>query len=116
MCRLLALTLLSGLYASAQPAIDSAEYQARRRAAMEQVPDGMIALHSGSGLKHWDESGFHQDASFYAFTGLTNARNAILVLDGTEGKSWLFVQPSMPPATDFRGFDIGRVNPGTAAE
>src|SRR5215471_9569542 len=63
-------------YAGAQPSIDSAVYHARRRAAMEKIPDGMIALHSVSGLKRWDESGFHQDASFYAFTGLTNARNA----------------------------------------
>jgi Xaa-Pro aminopeptidase len=116
MGRLLVLTVLSSVYASAQPAIDSKEYQARRRAAMELVPDGIIALHSGSGLKHWDESGFHQDASFYAFTGLTNARNAILVLDGTEGKSWLFVQPSASAGSEFGGLDSARVNPGTAAE
>jgi hypothetical protein len=79
--------------AAAQPVIDSTEYQARRRAATEKIPDGMIALHSVSGLKHWDESGLHQDASFYAFTGLPNALGAILVLDGTDGQSWLFTQP-----------------------
>jgi Xaa-Pro aminopeptidase len=116
MGRLLVLTLLSSVYSSGQPAIDSTEYAARRRAALERVRDGMIALHSGSGLKHWDESGFHQDASFYAFTGLTNARNAILVLDGTEGKSWLFVQPSASAGPEFGGLDSARVNPGSAAE
>jgi len=116
MGRLLILALLFSVSASAQPAIDSTEYQARRRAAVERVPDGIVALHSGSGLKHWDESGFHQDATFYAFTGLTNARNAILVLDGTEGKSWLFVQTAPSAGSDFAGFDSPRVNPGAAAE
>jgi Xaa-Pro aminopeptidase len=116
MGRLLVLTLLFPVYASAQPAIDSTEYQARRRAATERVTDGMVALHAGSGLKHWDESGFHQDATFYAFTGLTNAHNAILVLDGTEGKSWLFVQPPPSAGTDFGGFDSARINPGATSE
>ena len=84
---------------------------------MEKIPDGMIALHSVSGLKHWDESGFHQDASFYAFTGLANAHGAILVLDGTEGKSWLFVMPR--PGTfgsDLRGLDAAVVDPGQESE
>jgi hypothetical protein len=52
MGRLLVLALCYSAYVFGQPAIDSTEYQARRRAAMERVPDGMIALHSGSGLKH----------------------------------------------------------------
>jgi Xaa-Pro aminopeptidase len=84
---------------------------------MEKIPDGMIALHSVSGLKHWDESGFHQDASFYAFTGLANAHGAILVLDGTEGKSWLFVMRR--PGTfgsDLRGLDAAVVDPGQESE
>jgi Xaa-Pro aminopeptidase len=84
---------------------------------MEKVPDGMIALHSVSGLKHWDESGSHQDASFYAFTGLTNARGAILVLDGTEGKSWLFVlRRAGAFGSDLRGLDAATVDPGQEAE
>ena len=65
MCRfLIPLFLLSS--AAAQPLIDSTEYQARRRAVMEKIPDGMVALHSVSGLKRWDESGFHQDARVLA--------------------------------------------------
>ena len=107
--------------AVAQSSIDSTEYQARRRAAMEKVPDGIIALHSVSGLKHWDESGSHQDASFFAFTGLANARGAILVLDGTEGKSWLFVMPRLKMfgpefGSDLRGADAAFVDPGAEAE
>jgi Xaa-Pro aminopeptidase len=84
---------------------------------MEKVPSGVIALHSVSGLKRWEETGFHQDASFYAFTGLTNARDAILVLDGTEGKSWLFVMP--PRGTfgaDLTGLDAVSIQPGPEAE
>jgi len=93
--------------AVAQSSIDSTEYQARRRAAMEKVPDGINALHSVSGLKHWDESGSHQDSSFFAFTGLANARGAILVLDGTEGKSWLFVMPRPKMFGPEFGSDLG---------
>jgi len=84
---------------------------------MDKIPDGMIALHSGSGLKHWDESGYHQDASFYAFTGLANAKGAILVLDGTEGKSWLFVMRR--PGTfgsDLQGLDAAIVDAGQESE
>ena len=103
--------------ASAQPSIDSAEYQARRRAAIQKVPDGIVLLHSVSGLKRWDESGLHQDASFFAFTGLANARGAILALDGTSGQSWLFVMPhSAASNADLRGSDAVSVDPGPSAE
>ncbi len=84
---------------------------------MEKIPDGMIALDAFSGLKRWDESGFHQDASFYAFTGLANAHGAILVLDGTEGKSWLFVMGrSRAFGPDLRGLDAASVDTGQEAE
>jgi Xaa-Pro aminopeptidase len=84
---------------------------------MEKIPDGMIALHSVSGLKHWDESGFHQDASFYAFTGLANAHGAILVLDGTEGKSWLFVMRRPGNfGSDLLGLDAAVVDAGQESE
>ena len=86
---LIPLLLLS--YASAQTSIGSTEYQARRRAVMEKIPDGIIVLRAFSALKHWDESGFHQDASFYYFTGLANLHGAILALDGRQKESWLFV-------------------------
>jgi Xaa-Pro aminopeptidase len=103
--------------AFAQPSIDSTEYQARRRAAMEKIPDGIILLHSVSGLKRWDESGFHQDASFYAFTGLANALDAILVLDGAERQSWLFLMPrSRAFSADLQGLDAVFVDPGASAE
>jgi Xaa-Pro aminopeptidase len=113
----LLIPLLVLSFAAAQPPIDSTEYQARRRAAMNKIPDGIIALHSASSLKHWDESGFHQDASFYAFTGLANARGAILVLDGIDGQSWLFAMPrSRGFGADLQGFDAVSVDPGPAAE
>ena len=84
---------------------------------MEKIPDGMIVLHSVSGLKHWDESGFHQDASFYAFTGLANAHGAILVLDGTEGKSWLFVMRRPGNfGSDLLGLDAAVVDAGQESE
>jgi Xaa-Pro aminopeptidase len=97
--------------------IDPAEYQSRRRAAMEKVPDGIILLRGFSGLKHWDESGFHQDASFYYFTGLANLHGAILALDGTQKESWLFVSPRLGSfGSDLHGFDSVFLDPGSPAE
>jgi Xaa-Pro aminopeptidase len=103
--------------ASAQSSIDSTEYQARRRAVMERIPDGIIVLRSFSGLKHWDESGFHQDASFYYFTGLANLHGAILALDGTTKESWLFVSPRLGSfGSDLHGFDSAFLDPGSQTE
>src|SRR6204780_378354 len=112
---LIPLLLLS--CASAQFSIDSAEYQARRRAALEKVPDGIIVLRAFSGLKHWDESGFHQDASFYYFTGLANLHGAILALDGVQKESWLFVSPRLGSfGSDLHGFDSVFIDPGAPTE
>src|SRR5215469_1959732 len=86
---LVLLSLLSGsIPISGQTAFEAGEFQARRKAALEKIPDGILLLRSYSGLKHWDESGFHQDSSFYYFTGLANAHSAILVLDGNQRESW----------------------------
>src|ERR1700723_3705956 len=97
-------------------AIDAPELQARRRAALEKVPDGIILLRSAWGLKHWDESGFHQDPSFYYFTGSANAHAAILALDGTKKESWLFVPPRMPLGADLHCFDSVFFDPGAQSE
>jgi Xaa-Pro aminopeptidase len=116
MWRLL-IPLLCWSCASAQVSIDSTEYQARRRAAIEKIPDGIILLRAFSGLKHWDESGFHQDASFYYFTGLANLHGAILALDGTQKESWLFVAPrSGSFGEDLLGFDSVLLDPGSQTE
>ncbi|HTA22080.1 MAG TPA: aminopeptidase P N-terminal domain-containing protein [Terriglobales bacterium] len=104
MSRLL-ITLLLLSCAAAQSSIDSAEYQARRRAAMEKIPDGIVVLRAFSGMKRWDESGFHQDASFYYFSGLANLHGAILALDGTQKESWLFVSPRLVPGQAGRSGD-----------
>jgi Xaa-Pro aminopeptidase len=112
---LIPLLLLSS--ASAQTSIDSTEYQARRRAALEKVPDGIIVLRAFSALKHWDESGFHQDAAFYYFTGLANLHGAILALDGTQKESWLFVSPRLGSfGAAMHGFDSAFLDPGSQSE
>ena len=78
--------------ASARPTIDSAEYQARRQATMNRVPDGMIALHSVAGLRRWDESGLHQDARLFTMV------------------------PPRPFAPDLHGTDVAVVKPGPESE
>jgi len=96
---------------------DTAELKARRQAALEKVPDGIVLLHSFNGLKHWDESGFHQDASFYYFTGLANAHEAILALDGIRKETWLFVAPRKSKfGADLAGIDAVLVDPGKDTE
>jgi len=93
------------------------DFDARRRAAMGKCPDGILLLHSNSGLKHWDEFGFHQDPSFYYFTGLANLHGAILAIDGEARQSWLFVAPPAgPPSAGPTGLDRITVAPGKASE
>ena len=108
--------LFAGLTTFGQTAIDAPEFQARRKAALEKVPDGIVLLHTSWGLKHWDESGFHQDPSFYYFTGLANAHGAILALDGTKKESWLFLMPRIPIFPDLQGFDSAFFDPGPQTE
>jgi len=75
-----------------------------------------MVLRTSWGLKHWDESGFHQDPSFYYFTGLANAHGAILALDGTKKESWLFVPSRIPLGGDLHGFDAVFFDPGPQTE
>jgi Xaa-Pro aminopeptidase len=101
----------------AQTDFDPLEFQARRKAAMEKIPDGIILLRSYSGLKHWEESGFHQDSSFYYFTGLANIHGAILALDGQQKESWLFITPRQGSVgADLHGFDSIFFDPGAQTE
>jgi Xaa-Pro aminopeptidase len=106
----------AGLATFGQTAIDAQEFQARRKAALEKIPDGIVLLHTTWGLKHWDESGFHQDPSFYYFTGLADAHGAILALDGTKKESWLFVPPRIPIFPDLQGFDSVLIDSGSQTE
>jgi Xaa-Pro aminopeptidase len=105
-----------GHNATTPTVIDAPEFQARRKAALEKVPDGIILPRSAWGMKHWDESEFHQDPSFYYFTGLANAHAAILALDGTKKESWLFVPPRMPFGADLHGVDAVFFDPGATSE
>jgi Aminopeptidase P, N-terminal domain len=109
--------LIAPAASSGQTLFDSSEFQARRKAALEKAPDGIILLRSFSGLKHWDESDFHQDSSFYYFAGLANVHAAILVLDGNQKESWLFVAPRRGSLrSDLHGFDSVFLDPGPPSE
>jgi Xaa-Pro aminopeptidase len=93
-------------------AVPLTEFQARRKAIMEKIPDGILLLHSRSNLKRDDESGFKQDPTFYYFTGLENAESCILAIDGVAKQSVLFIpqkfsgvagvmkRPFLPPDHD----------------
>ncbi|HEV2687551.1 MAG TPA: aminopeptidase P N-terminal domain-containing protein [Bryobacteraceae bacterium] len=112
-----ALILMASLVASGQAPFSASDLDARRKALLEKVADGIVLLRSYSGLKHWDESGFHQDSSFYYFTGLANAHAAILALDGQQKQSWLFVAPRQGSlGSDLHGFDSIYFDPGAQTE
>lgn len=111
------MSMMIPLVASGQTPFSTSELEARRKAALEKVPDGIILLRSYSGLKHWDESGFHQDSSFYYFTGLANVHGAILALDGQQKEAWLFVAPRQGSlGGDLHGFDSVYLDPGAPTE
>lgn len=97
------MTLLAGALAllALVPALEQArpsaeELRGRRQAAMTRLPDGILLLHARSSLKAIDQGQFRQDPTFYYFTGLDRAMNAILALDGPRRESWLFVPPPGP--------------------
>ena len=96
MRRWIALALVAGTTAQqhvqAQP-FSREELRVRHAAALERIGSGLLLIHASGGMKRWEESGFHQDPSFYYLTGLINAQNAVLVLDGARRASWLFVPP-----------------------
>jgi len=111
------LLMMTPLAAFGQISFSTSELEARRKAALEKAPDGIILLRSYSGLKHWDESGFHQDSSFYYFTGLANLHGAILALDGQQKESWLFVAPRQGSfGAELRGLDSIFLDPGAQTE
>jgi Xaa-Pro aminopeptidase len=94
--------------ALAHMGIETSEFQARRQSVMNEVPDGIVLLHSFSAPKSWSESGFQQDSNFYYLTGLENLHDAILAVDGTTKESWLFVMG--PTATEQRRFSGSVLN------
>jgi hypothetical protein len=83
--------LALGISATAVAEVSISEFHARRKEAIKRLPDGILLLHAQPGLRLLDQSTFHQDATFYYFTGLESAINAILAIDGAAGESWLFV-------------------------
>jgi Xaa-Pro aminopeptidase len=106
---------------SSAPPVPLPELAQRREAALALFHDGILLLHSGSGLKRWEDPGFRQGASFYYLTGMPNLHDSILVLDGPKHESILFVGV-LPPApfftqamSMFSGLDQFSLQPGPAA-
>jgi Xaa-Pro aminopeptidase len=96
--RLCAAALL--IVASASAA-DVAELRERRQRAAANFSDGILLLHARY-VPDYISDGFHQDPSFYYFTGLQNTVGAILAIDGRSRESWLFL-PTHPPLGSIEG-------------
>ncbi len=99
------LCLLNGKDAAASSeGLPAGEYQARRHAIMEKLPNGILLLHAKAALFNVDQLllyGFHQDPTFYYFTGLPNVVSAILAIDGRKKETWLFVPLKLNGMADF---------------
>lgn len=87
-----------------QPVFDfpPQEFQKRRQKAMEILSDGLILIQSKTEPKSYEQHAFLQDPDFYYFTGLKSALGAILVLDGPNQKSSLFVPPDLDIRTVYK--------------
>jgi len=80
------------------------EYQARRQRIMAQLPNGILLLHAKASLFNVDQLllfGFHQDPTFYYFSGLPNTVSAILAIDGRKKQSWLFAPTKLNGMADL---------------
>ncbi len=105
--------LLAGFFSLPAPAdliaqpIPVAEYAARRAAALDRLPDGLLLLHARTGPKDMEQPGWVQEATFFYFTGLLNLPAAVLVLDGPRREARLFV----PGAPESFGFPVAGLVP-----
>ena len=72
----------------------ASEYAARRQQLMQEFPRGIVLLHAKASTLNVDQLllfGFHQDPTFYYYTGLPNAVSVIAAIDGRKKQTWLFV-------------------------
>ncbi|HEY6392629.1 MAG TPA: aminopeptidase P N-terminal domain-containing protein [Bryobacteraceae bacterium] len=70
------------------------EFRARRAELMKRLPQGIVLLHATSDAVSqaaWRVHSFHQDPSFYYFSGQGSVLGAILAVDGPAQETWLFV-------------------------
>jgi Xaa-Pro aminopeptidase len=106
---------------SLSPAVPLQELMQRRDAALTKFHDGILLLHSGSGMKRWEDYGFRQGASFYYLTGMANLHDSILVLDGPKHEIILFVRVLSPAPffkeamSMFSGLNQFALAPGAAS-
>ena len=84
--------------ARADQELPLSEFAVRRQKVMGRLGDGILLLHARSSFASQDQlisHGFHQDPTFYYYTGLANVVGAILALDGPAKESYLFVPSTL---------------------
>ena len=111
------LFLLFSHVALAQEKIPSDEFYQHRQNLLAQLPEGILLLHARNIFVNDDEllsHGFQQNPSFFYFTGLASAVNAILALDGGTKESWLFVPTQLSGAEKWLPNALMVPGPGSA--
>ena len=89
------------------------EFQQRRQKAMEILSDGLILIQSKTEPKSYEQHAFLQEPDFYYFTGLNSVLSAILVLDGPNHKSSLFVPPDLDIRTLYKPYALLEISKKT---
>jgi Xaa-Pro aminopeptidase len=94
----------------ARGASDNSFYAARRQAVMKQIEGGVAVLQGAPETRAYEQ--FRQANEFYYLTGV-EAPGALLLLDGSEQRSVLFLPPRNPHLEAWEG---PRMVPGERAQ
>ena len=89
------------------------EFQQRRLKAMEILSDGLLLIQSKTEPKSYEQHAFLQEPDFYYFTGLNSALSTILVLDGPNHESSLFVPPDLDIRTLYKPYALLEISKET---
>jgi len=80
---------------------------------MEIISDGLLLIQSKTEPKSYEQHAFIQEPDFYYFTGLNSVLSAILVLDGPNRKSGLFVPPDLDIRTLYKPYALLEISDKT---
>jgi len=110
-CPLRRSIVLAATVAAFAPAVGAqiplAEFAARREALLTNVGEG-VTLVLGAGAPAEDYSPYQQSRPFYYLTGFREPDAAlVMVRNGTERRSWIFVPPKNPSQEVWTGIRLG---------
>ena len=73
----------------------------RQHRALDSLTHSLLLIRSSANVGTIIDQAFHQEPSFYYYTGLENTLEGVLVLDGVGHESWLFLPDSLTDQLKF---------------